>query len=224
MMYYQQPPFRTPLASGKRQNIIRVSGIGKVTVAPNRAEITLGVSTEDVQLEKAQNDNAAAIANIKNALNSIGIHDDQIRTVNYSIFPQYDYIEGKQIFRGYRVEHLLLITIGDIEKAGLVVDTAVKNGANIITGIKFSVNNPSQYEQQALSFAVIDSFQKAEAIARTLGVQLNNTPILIQEMGHRGEPFPIQTSAFVKSEAATAIQPGTLEISSQVLAEYTYLP
>ncbi|WP_066293666.1 SIMPL domain-containing protein [Bacillus sp. FJAT-29937] len=222
-MYYQQPSLRIPPCGGKKQNIIRVSGLGKVTAAPNRAEITLGVSTEDVQLEKAQNDNAAAIAKIKNALNSIGINDEQIRTVNYSIFPQYDFIEGKQIFRGYRVEHLLLITISDIEKAGLAVDTAVKNGANIVTGIKFSVSNPSQYEQQALAFAVIHSFQKAEAIAKTLGVQLNNTPILISELGlQRGEPFPIHTTAFVKSEAATAIQPGTLEVSSEVIAEYTY--
>ncbi|MEH7389453.1 MULTISPECIES: SIMPL domain-containing protein [unclassified Bacillus (in: firmicutes)] len=225
MMYYQQPSFRTPPAGGRKKNIIRVSGIGKVTAAPNRAEITLGVSTEDVQLEKAQNDNAATIGNIKTAINSIGIHDEQIRTVNYSIFPQYDYIEGKQTFRGYRVEHLLLITIGDMEKAGLVVDTAVKNGANIITGIKFSVSNPIQYEQQALAIAVINSFQKAEAIAKTLGVQLNNTPILITEMGlQRGEPFPIHTAAFVKSEVATAIQPGTLEMSSEILAEYSYLP
>ncbi|KAB2338481.1 DUF541 domain-containing protein [Cytobacillus depressus] len=221
-MYFQQQDFRSPKAS-IRSNIIRVSGIGKVFVQPNQAEITLGISTEDSQLEKAQREIAEAIEKIKNGINSIGISDDQIRTINYSIYPQYDYIDGKQTFRGYKAEHTLLITIRDLERAGLVVDTAVKNGANIVTGIHFSVEHPSQYEQQALSYAVIDSFQKAEAIAKTLGVRLNHTPIAVNEINpQRGEPIPLHTTAFVKSEATTSIQPGVMEIRSQISAEYHF--
>ncbi|MBS4191241.1 SIMPL domain-containing protein [Bacillus sp. FJAT-49705] len=222
-MYYQQPSNRNTQTIGSKRNIIRVTGEGKVYAKPDKAEITLGASTEDKQLEVAQKNNAMIISKIKKGLNQLGIQDEQIKTVNYSIFPQYDYVEGKQIFRGYKVEHLLQISINDIENAGLVVDTAVKNGANVVSRIRFSVGDSIQYEQQALSIAVINAYQKADTIARTLGVQLNKVPILVAEIGRqRGEPIPFQMTALVKSEAATPIQPGTLEMRSQVSAEFEF--
>lgn len=221
-MYFQQPSVKNKINNHK-QNLIRVIGNGKVFVQPNQAEITLGVSTEDLKLEKAQKENARTITEIINALHSIGISNEKIRTVHYSVSPQYDYIEGKQIFRGYKVEHSLLVTVDHIESAGLVVDIAVKNGANIVSSIQFSVKDMGIYEQQAISIAVIDSIKKAESIASTLGVRLQKIPIFITEAGRqRVDPYPLQATAFVKSEASTPIQPGMLEINSQITAEFVY--
>lgn len=207
----------------EKSTVIKVTGEGKVTVQPDKAEITLGASTEDKVLMTAQENNAKTISQIKNALNQIGILDEHIRTVNYSIYPQYDFAEGKQIFKGYKVEHLLLVIVTQIENTGLVVDTAVGNGANIISGIKFDTSHYNHYEQHALSLAVINAGQKAETIANTLRVQLTKIPILVEEnVRHPGGPIPFQTTAFVKSEAVTPIQPGTMEITSSVTAEFTY--
>ncbi|MBS4205529.1 SIMPL domain-containing protein [Lederbergia citrea] len=207
---------------GKR-NVIEVTGEGKVTVQPDQAEITLGASTEDLSLMKAQKSNALIISNIKKALNQIGIRDEQIQTVNYSIYPQYEYIEGKQIFKGYKVEHLLHITVKQFQNAGLVVDTAVGHGANNVSGIKFDTSNHNQYYQQALSLAVINAHQKAETIANTLRVQLIRVPISVTEnLRTYGGPIPYQTFEFVKSEAVTPIQPGTMDIISTVTAKFTY--
>lgn len=208
-----------------RTNVIRVTGEGRVSIQPNRAEVTLGVTTEDKELQKAQQDNANLIDKIKSALNALGIQDESIRTVNYSIYPQYDYIEGKQIFRGYRVEHLLFITIDNIEKVGLVVDTAVQNGANIVSRITFTSSEVHQYELHALSLAVVNAYQKAEAIANTLRVQLINAPILIAENSRQlGGPVPLQATTFLKSGATTPIQPGLMDIAVEVIAEFIFHP
>ncbi|MBU8879344.1 SIMPL domain-containing protein [Bacillus sp. FJAT-29790] len=226
-MYHHQSSYRSipksKISSIDKPNVIRVTGEGKVAVQPNKAEVTLGVSTEDKQLMKAQEDNATKISKIKKTLNHLGIPDEQIRTVNYSISPQYDYVEGKQVFRGYKVEHLLLLTIDQIEHTGFVIDTAVSNGANIVSMIKFAIADRNQYEQHALSLAVINAYQKAETIAGTIRVQLTKAPILITEnIRQQGEPIPFQTTAFVKSEATTPIQPGTMEIISHITAEFVY--
>ncbi|MBY0122429.1 SIMPL domain-containing protein [Bacillus sp. S/N-304-OC-R1] len=221
-MYVQQPAYRNTALKNKR-NIIRVSGLGKVVIQPDTAEITLGASTEDAVLEAAQKKNTQIIEGIILNLREIGIPNEQIQTKNYSIFPHYDYIEGKQIFRGYKVEHLLLISVNPIEKAGLAVDTAVKNGANIVSSLVFSAEHAAHYEKQALSLAVIDAYKKADVIAKTLRVQLFQTPIMINEIvRNHGDPIPMQNSLFLKSASITPIQSGTMEIIGQVEAEFEY--
>lgn len=219
LYYHQQTSNRNSPSEKKKKHVIRVIGEGKADAVPNRAEITIGVKTEDKQLEAAQKKNAVIISKITNELNKLGISNDQIQTVNYVVFPQYDFVEGKQVFRDYAVEHLLRININEINKIGLVVDKAVEAGANIISGINFTTSEYEQFEQQALAIAVINAYQKAEAIARTLNVHLIKEPILVAE--NIVGAVPLQTAAFVKSEA-TPIQPGTLEISRQVTADFIF--
>jgi uncharacterized protein len=226
-MYYYQPFVRNSVQTGSHsrsnRNILRVSGEGKLAVQPDQANIKLGVLTEDKELLKAQEQNAAAISSVKKALNAIGITDQQIKTSDFTIFPQYDFVDGKQIFRGYRVEHILGITVDEIENTGLVVDTAVNNGANTIRGIHFEAENQSELYRQALSLAVMDAYKKAETIASALRVQLISTPLSVAE-GTLGmeQPVSFQSSTFVKSAVSTPIQPGTIDIESQITAEFTY--
>ncbi|RBP89434.1 hypothetical protein DFO70_11183 [Cytobacillus firmus] len=226
-MYYYQPFVRNSVHTGSHsrsnRNILRVSGEGKLAVQPDQANIKLGVLTEDKELLQAQKQNAAAISSVKKALNAIGITDQQIQTSDFTIFPQYDFVDGKQIFRGYRVEHILGITVDEIENTGLIVDTAVNNGANTIRGIHFEAENQSELYQQALSLAVMDAYKKAETIASALRVQLISTPLSVAE-GTLGmeQPVSLQSSTFVKSAVSTPIQPGTIDIESQITAEFTY--
>jgi uncharacterized protein len=226
-MYYYQPFVRNTGQTGShfrsKPNTLRVSGEGKLAVQPDQANIKLGVLTEDQELQKAQEQNADAISSVKKALNAIGITDKQIQTSDFTIFPQYDFVDGKQIFRGYRVEHILGITVDDIENTGLVVDTAVDNGANTVRGIHFEAENQSELYQQALSLAVMDAYKKAETIASALRVQLISTPVAVAE-GTLGieQPVSLQSSTFVKSAVSTPIQPGTIEIESRITAEFIY--
>ncbi|MCJ8008313.1 SIMPL domain-containing protein [Lederbergia wuyishanensis] len=221
-MHYQSYRELNPDSERKR-DLIKVIGEGRITVQPDYANVTLGASTENKELRLAQEENAKIISDIKKALNKMGITDKQIQTKDYFIYPQYDYVEGKQEFRTYKVEHLLQIRELQIESTGLVVDTAVQHGANTISGLKFEISNYDQYYKKAMSLAVINAYEKAETIADTLKVQLDKTPTLIVESPKQeGGPIPLETTAFVKSAATTPIQPGTMEITSKVNAEYEF--
>src|SRR5690606_33448147 len=149
-------------------------------------------------------ENARIVSNIKTALNNIGVKDEHIQTINYSIYPQYDFADGKQIFKGYKVDHVLAITVEQIENTGLVVDTAVASGANMVSRVKFEVADYSWHYQQALSKAIQDTLLKAETIANSLRVHLIKTPFSVTEapLGSGG-PAPMQMNAFVKSDAST---------------------
>ncbi|MBS4219645.1 SIMPL domain-containing protein [Bacillus sp. FJAT-49711] len=206
-----------------KKDIIQVIGEGKVSIQPDYANVTLGASTENKVLQLAQEENTVIITAIKKALSQIGITDKQMRTIDYSIYPQYDFINGKQEFRTYKVDHLLQISIHHIESTGLVVDTAVRHGANTISDVKFEISNYNQYYKEALSLAVVNAHEKAETIAGTLKVHLVKIPILITENAkHPGGPIPLEATAFVKSTATTPIQSGTMDIMSTITATFEY--
>lgn len=134
----------------------------------------------------------------------------------------YDYENGKQTLRGYRVVHLLQVINHQIDQTGVIVDTAVRNGANTVTNIEFNVQNPQIHYSQALAIALKDAQFKAAALTRDLGVTLNPVPLSIQELGQTSPIIPLQTAMFAKSEAATPIQPGKLKITALLQVKFSY--
>ncbi|MFB6465855.1 SIMPL domain-containing protein [Cytobacillus sp. Hz8] len=202
---------------------MKVIGEGIVNAQPDEANIILGVSTEHRELKKAQSDNAEIIQKVQTALQKIGITADDIRTTEYSIYPQYDYVDNKQIFRGYKVDHLLNITVSDIQNVGAVVDTAVTNGANTIRNIEFSLSNPDAFYKRALTLAMNNALDKAETLAGSLNIQLIKTPLSISEiMETKPIPIPFATFQNVKAATTTPIAPGKLQVRSMIQAIFCY--
>jgi len=204
-------------------NQIKVTGEGSLSVAPDKTTIVLGAVTENTSLVTAQQENAAAVTQIVNSLVKLGIPKEHIQTVDYNVQMQYDFVEGKQIFRGYKVTHMLQITVDQVDMTGVVVDTAVSNGANTVSNIQFSVAHPELYYNQALSLAIRNGQQKAMTIATTLGVTLNRHPRVVQEQSRAQEPVPFPTVMYAQaSTAATPILAGQLTIKAAVTIEYSF--
>ncbi|WP_201318864.1 SIMPL domain-containing protein [Paenibacillus sp. EPM92] len=225
-MYYNQPLSPAPPAPASlyrnNRHIIEVSGEGTVSAAPDRAVIELGAITENTSLRIAQRENAATVTDVINSLLQLNIPKERIQTVAYRIEMQYSYEDGKQIFTGYRVTHLLQITLDQIDRTGLVVDTAVEHGANSVLNIQFSMAHPAAYYHQALSLAVKNAESKAMTIATTLAVTLVKYPDNIQEEARTREPIPYQALHYAAT-APTPIQPGQLKITASVRAQYSYV-
>jgi len=219
-MNYNDPFYRTNAPSASKcPSTIEVIGEGTVTAAPDQAVVVLGAVTEGPVLQTVQSANAAAVTNIINALLQLNIPRENIQTSDYHIEAQYDYEEGKSIFRGYKVTHLLQIKIDNIGLTGTVVDTAVAQGANQVNDIRFTIKQPEPYEYQALSLAVRNARHKAASIAGTLGIPLPAVPCEVQELSRSAAPIPFSASLLAKS-AATPIEPGQLNITASVRVSY----
>ncbi|WP_028550783.1 SIMPL domain-containing protein [Paenibacillus sp. UNC451MF] len=223
-MYYQPWSSYPPIASPtfpKCRNMIEVTGEGTVSATPNKAIIVLGVITENISLTVAQKENANTLSNIIDALLNLSIPKENIQTTQYSIDIQYNYEDGHQIFRGYKVTHLLQLTIDEIDLTGLIVDTAVKEGANTVSNIQFTLAHPEIAYMNALSIAIKNGLFKATTIAKTLGVTLHPAPCLVQEILRTQEPILYSATSYSPS-VATPIQPGELKISASIKANFTY--
>ncbi|MCH1625482.1 SIMPL domain-containing protein [Ferdinandcohnia quinoae] len=203
-------------------NLLKLTGEGSVSANPDMSTITLGVITENENLTTAQQENNQKVASVIHSLSALGIQKENIKTVDYRVEMVYDYENSKQTLRGYRVIHMLQITNNDLARTGMIVDTAIKNGANSVTSIDFSVKNPQNYYSQALALALNNAQAKATALANEMGVKVNIIPILVQEVSQMPPPMPFQATMFAKSEAATPIQPGELKITATIHAHFSY--
>jgi uncharacterized protein len=205
----------------KCDNTIEVLGEGAAVAIPDRAVVVLGAVTEGPVLNAVQTDNAKAVTKIINSILQVNIPREKIKTSDYRIEVQYDYQDGKQIFRGYKVTHLLQIVTDRVGETGKLLDTAVSNGANTVTSIQFTSTQPEIYENQALLLAIRNAQQKAVTIANTLKVALAAVPSHIQEHSRTTEPLPFTTSLHMES-SVTPIEPGQLTIYAAVRVWYLF--
>ncbi|MDG5786036.1 SIMPL domain-containing protein [Evansella sp. AB-P1] len=204
---------------------VKVFGEGVITVQPNQATIILGVTLEEQSLQRGQQLNSERISHIKQALSDLGIPPNDIQTSDYRIDINYDYIDGKQEFRGFRISHLLTITTNSTNQVGMIVDTAVKAGANTVRNLAFSLTSHSRDElyRQAITAATNNGLEKARVIASSQNLHLHYPPKKIVEWVDHHPIIPFHETVLSQSEvSSTPIQPGTIKVVSKVEMTYAY--
>jgi len=202
------------------KGFMKVTGAGAVKAVPDTAIVKLGIVTENAMLENARRENAARTNTIVNALSNEGIEKKDISTGNFSIDPIYDYVDGKQIFKGYRISNMLTVTIADIARAGEIIDKATFAGANRVDNVIFTLANMSRYYDEALNLAVLNALHKAAEIGSTLDVRVDEFPFKITEKSDGTQLFTASTSKL--AAPSTPILPGQLEITSSITAVIGY--
>jgi hypothetical protein len=207
-----------------KNHVIKVTGEGELAIQPDSASVNIGVITDGKQLIAAQQQNSQEVTKVIDSLTALGITKNNIQTFDYRIESVYDYDQGKQIFRGYKITHILQIKLEDLSNVGKVVDTAVQNGGNYVSNVQFTVKNKDAFYKQALVSAVNNAIEKAKTIAATLNVSLIDTPRLIVEGSNNVQPIFNHPGAFVKGVASTQIEPGQIIVKAEVIAEFQFKP
>lgn len=203
-----------------KEGYMKINGVGTVKTIPDMVLVNLGVITENISLKSAQQENAMLLSAVINTLNEMGITKKEIRTASYNIEPLYDYIEGKQVFKGYGVTNILSVTLRNIKIIGEVIDNATSSGANRVYNISFTFTDPSIHYDQALNLAIKDAVKKGFEIGNTLGVKVVETPLRIIE---ESSDTPIFTNSMLKlSTSSTPIMPGQIDITAKIEAIFAY--
>jgi uncharacterized protein YggE len=196
-----------------------VVGAGIVLAQPNVARITVGVEVFDLSLTNAQADASRRMDAIINKLKADGIAETDIRTVSYSVNPQYDQRDQNQAtLRGYQVQNLVEIKSTNVGGLGPLLDDAVAAGATRVYGIRFESSDMEALKTQARDQAMQNARAKAEQMARDAGVSLGR-PLRIEEFD-TGGVTPVRQAAPAAALSApapqTPIQGGELSVQTNV--------
>lgn len=201
--------------------IMTVTGNGKVVANASYVQLQIEVTTQGKNVQQAQQENASIMNRVIQSIMALTIPKENIQTATYTIAPIYDYVDGKQVFKGYEVANAITVKIPDTNLVGVVIDTAVENGANRISSIQFKIDNADAYYQQALSLALHNAQMKANTIAQTMQLSVHPQPIEIVEENESG-PVLYKSMAMADSSMVTPIEQGQITISAAVRVTFQY--
>ena len=203
------------------KNKITVSAQGSIKVAPDVAFVTVGVVTQDQDIQKAQSDNKDLMNSLYTAMKDAGLSEDDMQTTNYSIYPIYDYNSNGKI-SAYEVNNLVELTIRDIDNVGNYIDIAAQAGANTSYAIVFDLQDESEYYNEALTDALAAAKGKADAIAKAGDYQIIGT-IEVSENSTSNDPYrdyAMAETAAADGGSSTPISAGKMEVTASVTIVY----
>lgn len=161
---------------------ITVTGEATVSVAPDNANIRLGVTSQGKNAREASEANARQMTNVLAAIKEAGVADRDVQTSRLSLQPQYEQGKaGPARLLGFQVTNQVTIRIRDIDKFPGILDRAIAAGANEMSGIEFVVSEQSKLLDQARDDAVSDARRKAELYAKAAGVKLGPVTSISEE-------------------------------------------
>ena len=169
------------------QNVISVSGTGDAYATPDIANISYDISQEEKTVVAAQDSVTKRSNDILAYLKSIGVADKDIKTTNYNIYPHYEYnsrpvicysgadcppTTNGQVFIGYVVTNSVQVKIRKIADAGSVLAELGARKVTNLSNLNFTIENDEAIKAEARKKAIEDAKQKAEVLAKDLGVSL----------------------------------------------------
>jgi len=211
-------PF-TGQSSENKPNTISISGTGIVWATPDIAQVSISVVTESTSATEAQQNNAAIMTKVIQALMDAGVSKEDIKTISYSLSPRYSY-DGKQTLVGYECRNMIAVTTKNTSEVGKLIDVAVSAGANEVGSVFFTVSEEkrAQLMADAIKKAVGDADAKAQAIASALGVTITGKSYA--SISPMYQPYGAVYEA--KASEPTPIIPGELQLTVTVQVDYTF--
>ncbi|MBI2113147.1 MAG: SIMPL domain-containing protein [Candidatus Wildermuthbacteria bacterium] len=221
---------RSYARSFESQRTFAVAGQGKIVAIPDVAQFSFSVLTEGSKdVASLQQQNSAKGNSIIEFLKQQGIEAKDIKTQSYSITPRYQYSNCRfeticppPEIVGYSVQQTVESKIRDFGKISQVLAGVVERGANTVSQISFTIDNPESLKQQAREQAIARARQDAEATAKAGGFKLGRL-VSIQEGSSYPYPVPFGMGGAVEAKDAMpspAIEPGSQEVSSSVTLIY----
>jgi len=215
----------TGLALPAYAGTISIEGRGEVTAAPDTAFVTSGVTTQGATAREAMDANTAAMAELLETLKASGIEARDVQTTGFSVNPNYVYTDERDAngytmppkIAGYQVSNSVTVRVRALDALGAILDKSVTVGANTISGVSFSVADPSALYDEARKAAFADARKKAELYATAAGGTLDDLVSISESQGFaQPQPFEMRAMAAAAPAKDVPIAAGELSYSISV--------
>lgn len=196
---------------------ITVTGVGQAVALPDMASLSLGVRTKADTALEAVNATSEALEKVLERMTEMGIAARDIQTATLSLNQIWDRrtSSGESLPGSFEAANTLTVRVRDLDRLGEILQAALSDGANQLSGLSFGFRNPRPLEDDARRRAVADAMAKARLYASAAGVKLG--PVLSLSEGGGGSAPVLRAASMRMAEAAVVpIAAGESEISAQV--------
>lgn len=206
------------------EHTVTVTGSGLVSVSPDVADVTIGVSIQKPTVKEARSAAASTMATVVASIKKNGVAAKDIVTTNVSLSPVYDYSSSGKAPKlvGYEFGNSVKATVRNLDSLAAVIDDAAAAGATTIQGISFRLDDPKPVEAQARQLAMSDAKAKADALVAAAGVSIKGVVSISETTTTPSQAYYAMGQALDAKAAAvpTPIQTGTTDVQIVVTVAY----
>lgn len=206
------------------RNQIVTHGVGTVQVPPTQAVITVGAQVQRAAAAEASAEVARIADQVLARLAALGIRRQDIRTSGVRLMPVFTAPrDGAPQIAGYRAVHTLTVTVTDLRQAGPILDESVRAGANQVLEVTFGLRDAGEARREALTQAVREAREKADAIARAANLQIRGIAQITEEfVGVEIQGLGRAVPAPGPQTVPTPIEPGLISVTARVTIAFSF--
>lgn len=186
-------------AGTEDKRFITVTGVGTVSIIPDAVRFNATVSTLGPTNSAALSTASKSAAAVRTALKDAGIATKDIRSMNISVYPEYNWTQevGTKI-TGYRASQSFDVLVRTPSKAGAIIEAVVTAGGESVQigGVVPITLNLSLATENARVAAVANAKSKATSYAKLLGTSIGKVLSLEEQTS------PVYSSPFPMAKAA----------------------
>ncbi|NET38205.1 MAG: SIMPL domain-containing protein [Cyanothece sp. SIO1E1] len=218
-------PIGPATAQATRESLLRtltVTGQGSESIPTTLTQVRLGVEVQGNTAEAAQQEAAERSDAVVQLLRSRNV--EKLQTTGIRLNPIYNFESQQRQITGYSATNTVSFQIAT-ERAGSILDDAVKTGATRIDGVSFMATEAAiaTARQQALRAATQAAQTQAEAVLSELGLT-QQAVVGIAINGATPPPIPVDFGAarFSAEAAATPVVGGEQDVRASVTLQMSY--
>lgn len=203
------------------QATLTVTGEGARNVAPDMAVVTLGVTERAARASDAMSAASSTAEAIIQRLGAAGIAPADMQTTDLSLYPvRENDMTGQAQFEGFEASNQLTVQVRDLETLGPVLQAVLEDGANRLSSLSFTLQDPRPVMNEARRAAVEDARAKAQLYADAAGIALGSIRSISEPTDRDDSPRPMMA---MEAARGVPVQAGSTEITARVTITWELL-
>lgn len=217
---------------------ISVEGTGEAFGKPDIATISFGIEAKEAAAKDAQAKVDGKMKEVQEYLKSVGVEEKDIKSTYYYVGQWFDYSvapctnfycpPSEPTLKGYQATQNVTVKVRDTAKVGDILGNLGSKELQNVSGPEFTIDDMDVLKAQAREAAIKDAQEKADVLAKNLGVRLGRmTGFWENQDGGYPVPYydmgaPMAKSAGLGGEESMNVSVPSGETKAEITVSLTY--
>lgn len=186
---------------------IVVTGMGKVSAAPDQVRVSAQFEARDPQPLAAKRSVDQAVARYLIVLGDFAIAKPDIEAGGLSSYEQVSFHEGKRVSNGHVAQRNVTVVLKDVDQLNRLIDAGLAAGANNVSPLKFESAREEALLVDAKTQAAEDARRKAEQVAQSFGARLGPVYSIDSLQMHSSVSYDVYAAPAAAPDVGASVAP-----------------